>query len=204
MKTITDTKNRKASNQKTKVMNNNNIALKGIFNILASLVLLTGISSFTGLNNSVASVKDSTKIEKKSSKISTGEKESSLITLPGKRTIRKGDQEIQKNMQHLIHEYMNPVLAMPNMLLSDEVVTNNFYKDYMLYINPTAVLDADTEIELQFQMEQMANQHKELLLLSDAIMNDDFYSNQYIYADQSSYLVSDCIINSNFETEIAE
>ena len=204
MKTITDSKNRKASNQKTKVMINNNIALKGLFNILASLVLLSGISSFTTLNNSLAYLKDSTKVENKASKISTDEKESSLITLPSIKTIRKGDQEIQKNMQHLIHEYMNPVLAMPNMLLSDEVVTNNFYKDYMLYINPTAVLDADTEIELQFQLEQMANNHKELFFLSDDIMNDNFYSNQYIYADQSSYFVSDCFINNSFVKEISE
>jgi hypothetical protein len=204
MKTITDTKTGKASNQKTKLMNNSNNALKGIFNILASLVLLSGISSFTNLNDSLNTLKDRTKIENKASKINSGEKESFIITLPAKKTIRKGDQEIQKNMQHLIHDYMNPVLAMPNMLLSDAVVTNNFYNDYMLYFNPTTALDADTEIELQFQMEQMANQQKDLLLLSDTIMNDDFYSNQYIYADQSSYLVSDCIINRNFVTEIAE
>ena len=183
---------------------NNNIVMKSTFNILASLLLLSGMSSFTNPNKANLTFNDSTKIEKKAVGVIAESKETYVITVPGKKTIRKGDQEIQRNMQHLIHEYMNPVLMMPNMLLSDQAITHNFFNDYKLFINQASVLDADTEMELQFQMEQLASQIKELLSGSDAIMNDDFFANQYIYADKSAFIVSDDIIHNNFVTEIAE
>lgn len=185
-------------------MKNNKIALLGIFNILAAMALFLGISSFNILNNSPISVKKNTKIENKDSKISLCEKESSRFTIPCEKTKRKGDKEIQKNRQYLTHENINSVFVKPEKNFFDKVVTNNFCDFYMLFINPTTVLDADAEIELQFQMEQMVNKQIELLFLSDAIMNDDFYANQNIYAYPSTYIVSDSIINSYFQIEISK
>lgn len=185
-------------------MKKNKIALMGIFNILAAVTLFSGISSFNILNNSPITVKNNTKIENKDSKISLCENECLRFAIPCEKTKRKGDKEFQKNRQSLTHENINQVFVKPEKFFFDKVVTNNFCDFFMLFINPTTVLDADANIELQFQMEQMVNKQIELLFLSDAMMNDDFYTNQYVYDYPSTYIVSDSIINRYFQIEITK
>lgn len=191
------------SSNKTPNSFNARKVLSKALNLIAAFVLLTGTNSFSLINYDVKVISDSNKIEKKKSVILNDDKGSVKLAIPSKSTVIKGDYEIQLNMQKQISEYLNPMLNMPKMVEGDFSISNQFYNQYVLTFDHTAVVDADDEINFQFFLVEMGLNQAQTYQTADNQVNENFYLNKYIPMNKHTISDSDCSLTSSFKTENA-
>lgn len=177
--------------------------LSKVLNLIAAIVLLIGTNSFSLINNDVKGISDSIKIEKKKSVLLNDDKGSVKLAIPSKSTVVKGDYEIQLNMQKQIREYLNPMLIIPEMVISDNKISNQFYDQYLLTFEHAVIVDADDEINFQFFLVEMGLNQAQTYQTADNQVNENFYLNKYIPLNIHAISHSDCAVTSSFKTENA-